>query len=180
MSVSYTKHFENAWKYKWCRGNRHYRYLACCWALAVDFKNICWWHHLRGNRWRPIFSSYHLWIRLTRHCKILPKVSCADGFISTISPRRSRFHRSTSHSSNPRVGVCARDRLGGSGLRRHPCLRRGFRHHLRMRQPPQGSTGWGMEMGRLQRGCGVWDHGVPGIRWREGESTRRALGYEPP
>lgn len=85
-----------------------------------------------------------------------------------------------SHSSNPRVGVCACNRLGGSGVRCHPCLRGGFRHHLWMRQPPQGSAGRGMEVGRLQRGCGVWNHGLPGVRWREGEPTRLALGYEPP
>lgn len=89
------------------------------------------------------------------------------------------FSFSPSHSSHPRVGVRARHRLGGSGVRRHSCLRGGVRHHLWMRQPPQGSTRRGVEVGRLQRGRGVRNHGLPGVRRCEGEPTRLALGYEP-
>ena len=82
-------------------------------------------------------------------------------------------------SSHQRVCVCARHSLCRRGLRRDALLCRGLGHHLRLRHAAQGPAWRRLEVGRLQWGCGVWQHGVPRVRRRPGEPAWCSLGHEP-
>lgn len=86
----------------------------------------------------------------------------------------------TSLSSHSRVGVCSRYCLGGSGICSDPCLLWGFSHHLRLWHTPQGPPRRGVEVGWLQRGCGLREHGVQRVCRCEGESPWCPLSHEPP
>lgn len=83
-------------------------------------------------------------------------------------------------SSHSRVSFCSRYCLGGSGVCGDPCLRRGFSQHLWMWYTSQRPPWWGLEVGWLQWGFGVWKHGVPGVCWCKRESAWRTLSNEPP
>lgn len=112
-------------------------------------------------------NSAEIFLRRMSPQRIFPKVLCLTDIL-------------TSLFSHSRVSICSCYRLGGSGICSDPCLCWGFSHHLRMWHSPQGPTWWGMEVGRLQWGCGVWKHGVPGVCWCEGKSTGCTLSHEPP
>ena len=86
----------------------------------------------------------------------------------------------TSASSHSRVSIRSCHSFSRSGVCCDPCLRRWFSHHLRVWHAPQGPPWWGMEVGRLQRGCGVWKHGFPRVCWCERESPGCTFSHEPP
>lgn len=80
--------------------------------------------------------------------------------------------------SHARIRLRPRHRVGRGGLRRHPLLRRGHVHHLRLRLPPQRASRRRLEMGGMQRGRRLRRAGVPGVRGRPREPSGRPLGHE--
>lgn len=84
---------------------------------------------------------------------------------------------SVSHSYQG-ISLCPCHCLCWSGFCSDQILRRGLSHHLRLWHSPQRLPRGRLEMGRLQRGRGVWEHGVSGVCWCPGEQTRCSVSHE--
>ncbi len=80
--------------------------------------------------------------------------------------------------SHSRISICPCNCLSGGSVRCDAGLLWGLRHHLRLRHAEERTTRRGLEVGRLQWGCRLWQHGIPRVRWCSWESARRSLSYE--
>lgn len=80
--------------------------------------------------------------------------------------------------SHQRISICPCNCLSGGSICCDTSLLRGLCHHLRLWHTEERTTRRGLEVGWLQWGCGVRQHGITRVCWCSWESARRSLCYE--